>query len=59
MIVDANVLIYATERSSPFHRTTNAQLAALAIEHGLPIVSTDADFARFPEIRWINPLASA
>ncbi len=37
--------------------TTDAQLAALAIEHGVPIASADYDFARFPELRWINPLA--
>lgn len=35
---------------------TDAQLAALAIDHGVPVVSTDADFARFAEARWINPL---
>ena len=35
---------------------TDAQLAALAIEHGVPVVSVDSDFARFGEIRWINPL---
>jgi hypothetical protein len=35
----------------------DAHLAALAIEHGLPIFSTDSDFARFPEVRWVNPLA--
>lgn len=35
----------------------DASLAALAIEHGLGVVSTDTDFARFPEVRWINPLA--
>ena len=36
----------------------DAQLAALAIEHGLTICSADTDFARFGEIRWENPLAS-
>jgi uncharacterized protein len=36
---------------------TDAQLAALALEHGVPVVSVDSDFARFGEIRWINPLA--
>lgn len=36
---------------------TDAQLAALAIEHGVAVVSADSDFARFPEVRWINPLA--
>jgi uncharacterized protein len=35
----------------------DAQMAALAIEHGIPICSADTDFARFTEIRWLNPLA--
>jgi toxin-antitoxin system PIN domain toxin len=35
----------------------DAQLAALAVEHGLAVASADTDFARFPEVRWINPLA--
>jgi toxin-antitoxin system PIN domain toxin len=35
----------------------DAQLAALALEHGLSVVSADTDFARFTEIRWENPLA--
>jgi toxin-antitoxin system PIN domain toxin len=34
----------------------DAQLAALAWEHGQTILSADSDFARFPEVRWINPL---
>ncbi|MGL5818797.1 MAG: TA system VapC family ribonuclease toxin [Phycicoccus sp.] len=34
----------------------DGQLAALAIEHGLDVVSADSDFARFPEVRWVNPL---
>ncbi|CAN5815733.1 hypothetical protein BH20ACT4_BH20ACT4_09000 [soil metagenome] len=34
----------------------DAQLAALAIEHGLSVVSADTDFARFDEIVWRNPL---
>lgn len=33
----------------------DAQLAALAIEHGLVVMSADTDFARFPEVRWENP----
>lgn len=36
---------------------TDAQLAALAIDHGVPVVSTDEDFARFDEVEWIDPLA--
>lgn len=34
---------------------TDAQLAALAIEHGTGICSFDSDFARFPGLHWINP----
>lgn len=37
--------------------TTDAHLAALAIEHQCELCSTDADFARFPGLRWTNPLA--
>ncbi len=36
----------------------DAQLAALAIEHGLVVCSADTDFARFPGLRWENPLLS-
>ena len=35
----------------------DAHLAALAIEHGLTLCSTDGDFARFSALRWENPLA--
>ena len=35
---------------------TDAHLAALAIEHGVGICSTDSDFARFPQIAWVNPV---
>ncbi len=34
----------------------DAHLAALAIEHGLILCSTDTDFARFDGLRWENPL---
>jgi toxin-antitoxin system PIN domain toxin len=36
----------------------DAHLAALAIEHGLTLCSTDGDFARFAELKWENPLHS-
>lgn len=36
---------------------TDAQLAALAIESGAVLQTTDRDFARFPGLRWVNPLA--
>jgi uncharacterized protein len=35
----------------------DAHLAALAIEHGLTLCSTDGDFARFRGLNWSNPLA--
>ena len=34
----------------------DAHLAALAIEHGLILCSSDGDFARFPGLHWENPL---
>jgi toxin-antitoxin system PIN domain toxin len=34
----------------------DAHLAALAIEHGLTLCSTDGDFARFRALRWSNPI---
>jgi toxin-antitoxin system PIN domain toxin len=37
--------------------TTDVQLAALAFEHDADMYSNDTDFARFPGLRWINPLA--
>ena len=36
--------------------TTDAHLAALAIERGLILQTTDSDFARFPGLKWKNPL---
>ncbi len=36
----------------------DAQLAALAMEHGLSVLSADSDFARFTGVRWENPLTS-
>lgn len=35
---------------------TDAHLAALAMEHGCRVASTDADFSRFPGLNWYNPL---
>jgi uncharacterized protein len=34
----------------------DAHLAALAMEHGVGVCSADSDFARFPQINWVNPL---
>lgn len=37
--------------------SSDAHLAALAIEHGAQLCSADSDFARFPGLKWANPLA--
>ncbi|MGI8731378.1 MAG: type II toxin-antitoxin system VapC family toxin [Solirubrobacteraceae bacterium] len=37
--------------------TSDAHLAALAIEHGAELCSCDADFSRFSGLRWRDPLA--
>ena len=34
----------------------DAQHAAIAVEHGCTMVSTDSDFSRFPGLRWQHPL---
>jgi toxin-antitoxin system PIN domain toxin len=36
--------------------TTDVQLAALAIENQAELHSNDSDFARFPDLRWVDPL---
>ncbi len=36
--------------------SSDAVLAALAMEHGAELASTDRDFSRFPGLRWVNPL---
>jgi len=36
--------------------TSDAHLAALAVEQGAHLYSSDADFARFPKLKWSNPL---
>jgi len=36
--------------------TSDAHLAALSIGHGAELCSSDNDFARFPRLRWRNPL---
>jgi len=40
------------------NRVMDAHLAAIAIDHGLELMSADRDFARFPGVRWSNPLAA-
>ncbi|MCC6366384.1 MAG: PIN domain-containing protein [Bryobacterales bacterium] len=38
---------------------TDAVLAALAMEYGATLASTDQDFRRFPNVRWVNPFAAS
>ncbi len=45
-----------TRDQAPGLLVPDAHLAALAIEHGAVLCSTDRDFARFQGLRWINPL---
>jgi toxin-antitoxin system PIN domain toxin len=61
-------LIYPTERhwtvlqqmlidgQAVANLVTDAHLAALAVQHGCELMSTDSDFAKFPKVRWKNPL---
>ena len=46
-----------TDGQATANLVSDAHLAALAIEHGCELVSTDSDFARFPKLKWKNPLA--
>jgi uncharacterized protein len=48
-------MIVEGQASGPL--VTDAQLAALTIEYGGVLHSTDRDFARFPGLRWKNPLS--
>jgi toxin-antitoxin system PIN domain toxin len=36
----------------------DAVLAAIAIEHGATLCTTDRDFSRFPELKWTNPISA-
>lgn len=38
------------------NRVPDAHLAALAVEHGLVLCTADAGFARYPGLKWENPL---
>jgi uncharacterized protein len=51
-------LDYLARLGTAGNLTTDAQLAALAVEHQAELHSTDSDFARFDGLRWLNPLES-
>lgn len=50
-------LVTEYQASGPL--VSDAVLAAMAIEYGAVLASTDNDFRRFPTVRWINPLESS
>jgi uncharacterized protein len=45
-----------TQTQATGNLISDASLAALAIEHGCILCSADGDFARFPGLKWRNPL---
>lgn len=47
---------YLEKLGTAANLTTDAQLAALAVEHQAVLYSNDLDFSRFPGLRWTNPL---
>ena len=36
---------------------TDAQIAAIALEHNAVVHTSDTDFVRFPGVRWFNPIS--
>ncbi len=49
----ARLVVQAQSRAD---LVSDAHLAALALEHGATLCSTDRDFTRFPGLRFVNPL---
>jgi len=48
--------IMLNEGQAKANLVPDAHLAALAVEHGCLLCSTDSDFSRFPKLKWKNPL---
>lgn len=48
-------MVLAGQASGPL--ASDAELAALTMEYGAVLQTADRDFARFPGLRWVNPLA--
>jgi toxin-antitoxin system PIN domain toxin len=48
--------LLAVENQASGPLLTDAALAAMAIEQGTVLASTDRDFSRFPRLQWLNPL---
>ncbi len=43
------------EMGTAANLTTDAHLAALAIDYGAQLYSTDNDFSRYKKLRWVDP----
>jgi predicted nucleic acid-binding protein len=62
ILLDTNIPLYAVDSSSPHHQAvrgaavSDAHLAALAIEYGAVLASTDRGFHRFRGLRLVSPL---
>lgn len=54
-----DVLAMLEELGAAANLVTDAQIAALALEHGGVVHTTDADFVRFRGVRWLNPLTGS
>lgn len=53
----ADILLGLLEKlGTAANLTTDAHLAAIAIEHQAELHSRDADFGRFPGLKWRNPI---
>jgi uncharacterized protein len=46
------------ESGAHANQVPDAHLAALALEHGLILCSTDSDFSKFRNLKWLNPLTA-
>jgi toxin-antitoxin system PIN domain toxin len=51
-------LDFLREAGTAGNLTTDAQIAALALRLGATVHSADADYARFPGVRWFNPITA-
>ena len=47
-------LLVESRASGPL--VSDAAMAAIALEYGATLASTDRDFSRFPSLRWVNPV---
>ena len=55
-----HVIAQLIDSTSPTSKSVaDLHLAALAIENGLTVASTDTDFGDMPGVRWLNPLRTA